>query len=945
MTNSKLFLAAACAAALSLGASAASWSVDNGIASVTADCELTEADQATIDTLTSINVAAGKVLYAASGNTVTTTCEIVSSGVPKSLGKAATGTLVIAGKVSAVGELPFEGDVRLADGASFGSGITMVATYGNNPQTVLHFASVLPATSSMPTCRLRGRTAVVFETDNVFGNVAGPFFVLGRNSNAAGILDLNGHDQTIRSMSFCNMASVTKFEDFAQYHYMTSDTAATLTVTNTFTTTTGGSSVFNGRLLGGLSFKLDSKSNGSASFSNVLEQVSSTTGSLICAAGTIKLLDGSRFNSLTSIRKEGTGNFEISTSVINTTVDLYLDGTGKVTLNNDIVVSHAYTNDTNGGWVCLKANDYDKTALGAHIDGSGKITVLYDDTVIGDSTYTWTGAQGNGTLTDGGNWEGGEAPTLNSVGERLVFPATGTSSCRVDGTIMVGGIEIAYPGAFTMQAGTDAKILLGEGGLSVADTTTQTNAVTVNAPIRLLNGVADVTFSVGAGTAFNLAGGISAASVYGRRLVIDGGALTFGGDSSGMLEEIAITNASSVTVTSASGLGAGGATIYGELVPYFDGTRTCTSPWSVIGPFAGDGKFRYLYPAVAGSPFTFYGAVSFEGTLGTVEPKGVRYTGYVVLIIRNDTIFRGGIAVDKLARLELNYGGKSNTVYVLDHPVVRGTKSPSDRVDVRFYGASATNSFAVTDQDVGSAVDGVYVSKCSLVCAADSCVNGVFRPYVNSRDPGNGDPVWSKFDLNGHDQTFKRILSDSNIAAGKFPMYPDSYVEVTSETAATLTFGETTVYTDIHQMKFTGAVSLRTADPWAGTILITNTVSTTTGDLTITSGCLGFLKDAGWGGGTNVTVSGTGKLLIDEGAKPFLPVGGGASKVNLKLEGYGKLNITNAATVVSVRTCETNGVRLARGYYTAATLPGFLTGDGTLHVRMMYSNGTSICIR
>ena len=50
MTHSKLFLAAACAAALSFGASAANWTITDGVASVTADCELTEADQRTVKT-------------------------------------------------------------------------------------------------------------------------------------------------------------------------------------------------------------------------------------------------------------------------------------------------------------------------------------------------------------------------------------------------------------------------------------------------------------------------------------------------------------------------------------------------------------------------------------------------------------------------------------------------------------------------------------------------------------------------------------------------------------------------------------------------------------------------------------------------------------------------------------------------------------------------------
>ena len=947
MTNCKLLLVAACAATLSFDTLAANWTITDGVASVTANCELSADDQTTLDGLTSISIAAGIRLYAKSGDTVTIPCPINSTG-NYILGTNNTGRLIIAGAInSSVAkntDLPCWGAVTFAEGASIGNAYLNIATGDNSLSSIVTFDTVFPTGGGPVRFQTRGNTSFAFGRANVFANTS-PTAIIGRGSNPAGILDLNGYDQSIPTIALYKPDSQNVIEKYKTVNYFTSDTAATLTVTKGFSTSSSYTPIFNGRLLGGLSFKLASTTGGTASFSNILAQVSSTTGSLICAAGTIRLLDGARFDSLTSIRKEGAGNFEISTPVINTTVDLYLDGTGKITLNNNISVAHAYTNDTNGGWVMLKADEYDATKLGAHLAGSGKVTVLYDNTVVGDTTYTWTGALGNGTLSDSGNWEGGEAPTLESVGERLVFPATGTSSCRVDGTITVGGIEIAYPGAFMVQAGTDAQILLGEGGLSVADTTAQTNTVTLGAPIRLQNGIADVTFSVGDGTALDIAGGISATAAYGRRLVIDGGVLTFSGASSGMLVEMAITNAASVTVKNASGLGAAGATIYGDL-PYFSGTRTCTSPWAVVGPFPSSLTGRSIYPKIDGSPFEFTGAVRLEGTLKTAQGEGFKYTGYASLTLANDTTFRGGIRIGNLARLVLNIG-KNVTLSILENPMVRGENSDYNLgyTDVRFYGSGATNSFVVTDQSLDSDNMGVYVSQCSLVCAADHCISGQFTPYVNSRDPASGDPIWGRFDLAGHSQTIMRFNAVTDVINDKYPRYPDSYVEVTSATPADFVFGKAGNSSALHQLKFTGAVSLRTASPWTAALQITNTVSTTTGDLNVTSGTVEFLKDAGWGGGTNVMVSGTGVLRMGEGAKGFAPVGGGASKVQLSLAGGGSLDIPNAATVVSVRTCETNGVRLSRGDYTAATLPGFLSGEGTLHVRMMYGNGTIFCVR
>ena len=916
MTNSKLLLAAVCAAALSLGASAANWTITDGVASVTAECELSADDQTTLDGLTSISIAAGIRLYAKSGDTVTIPCPINGAGV-YSLGKTGTGTLIIAGalnaSVSRASDISFYGAVTFADGASIESSLLSIATGDNSESSIVTFNNVFPSGGCPAKMQTRAKTAFAFNRDNVFANSTAttPNVVIGRGTNPAGILALNGHDQSVPTVTFTAPDNVGRLEQYADYNYFTSDSAATLTVTRSF----AGTGIFYGMLKGGLSFKLNSTNNGTASFSNIVDQVSSTTGSLICAAGTIKLLNGSRFNSLTSICKEGTGNFEISTPIINSSVDLYLDGTGKITLKSDIGVAHAYTNDTNGGWVMLKADTYDATTLSAHLAGTGRLTVLHDDTSAGETvTYTWTGALGNGTLSLGGNWEGGEAPTLDSASEYLVFPVTGTSSFRVDGSITVGGISIAYPGAFTVEAGQNAQINLGESGLSVADTTAQTNAVTVNAPIRLLNGTSDVTFSVGDGTAFNLAGGLSASTAYGRRLVIDGGALTFGGDSSGMLVAMTIENAASVTVTSASGLGAAGATIYGDL-PYFTGTRTCTSPWTVIGPFPSSLTGRSIYPKNVESPFTFTGAVRLEGTLYTLESgKGTKYIGYASLNILNDTTFRGGIHIGNLARLVLNVG-KGVTLSILDNPIVRGENSDYNLgyTDVRFYGSGATNSFVVTDQSLNSDNSGVCVSQCSLVCAADHCIGGQFTPYVNSRDPSGGDPIWGRFDLAGHSQTIMRFNSVTDVVNDKYPLYPDSYVEVTSATPADLVFGTSATSAGLHQLKFTGAASLRTASPWVSTLYITNTVSTTTGDLDVTSGTVEFRKDAGWAGGTNVMVSGTGVLRIREGAKGFAQLDGGPSKVLLKLDGGGSLDIPSAGMTVSVEFCETNGVRIARG--------------------------------
>jgi len=549
--------------------------------------------------------------------------------------------------------------------------------------------------------------------------------------------------------------------------------------------------------------------------------------------------------------------------------------------------------------------------------------------------YTWSGAGDGLTLSSADNWEGHEAPTLASDGEQLVFPATGTSSFRVDDAITVGGIQIAYPGAFTVEAGENALINLGLDGISVADTTAQTNAVTFNVPIHFVNGAQNILVSVGTGTALDFEGELSAEAMFGRQLIITGGKLTLGGVATNLLIEMVVSEPIALTVKNASGLGAAGATIIssdGVVLPYFTDTRTCTSPWTSIANHPSDMTYRQLYPKVANTPFMFFGAVALYGTRTNVA--GDEYTGYACLTLPNDTTFRGGVTVGNMSRLQLEIP-RHVTLSFLDNPLVRGFKNAGSQTDIRFYGTGATNSFVVTDQSLASyPYSGVYVSQCSLVCAADFCLNGFLTPYVNSRDPAQGDPIWSRIDLNGHSQNMMRLLSVTQVVSDKFPRYPNSYVEIASATPAALTLGEVASGgRDIHQMKFTGAVSFKTASPWEREFVITNTVSTTSGNLEVTAGLVEFQRDAGWAGGTNVVVSGTGVLRMSEGTRAFAPVDGTQPKVALALSETGTLDIPSAETTVTVLTCETNGVRLSSGMYTAATLPDFLTGSGRLKVR------------
>ena len=222
MMNSKLLLAAVCAASLSLDTLAATWNI-------TADRELTEADQAEINTLESITITSGKCLSVATGNTVTIPCPISSTGAPV-LGKSGTGTLIIAGAInSSVAkntDLPCYGAVTFAEGASIGNAYLNIATGDNSPTSIVTFNTVFPTGGGPARFQTRGNTAFAFGRANVFANSSAttPNVIIGRASNPAGILDLNGYDQSVPTITFTAPNNQDVIERYKTENYFTSDT-------------------------------------------------------------------------------------------------------------------------------------------------------------------------------------------------------------------------------------------------------------------------------------------------------------------------------------------------------------------------------------------------------------------------------------------------------------------------------------------------------------------------------------------------------------------------------------------------------------------------------------------------------------------------------------------------------------------------------------------------
>jgi len=109
-------------------------------------------------------------------------------------------------------------------------------------------------------------------------------------------------------------------------------------------------------------------------------------------------------------------------------------------------------------------------------------------------------------------------------------------------------------------------------------------------------------------------------------------------------------------------------------------------------------------------------------------------------------------------------------------------------------------------------------------------------------------------DLNGFNQTTARLYTEATTAAAR---------GVTSATPATLTINQS-LASSWFDGQFTGAVSLFKTG--TGTLILTNSISTTSGDITVSNGTLVVASGSNLGFSTNITVmasaTGTSTLAL-----------------------------------------------------------------------------------
>ncbi|MBR1588530.1 MAG: hypothetical protein IJ658_09425, partial [Kiritimatiellae bacterium] len=532
-------------------------------------------------------------------------------------------------------------------------------------------------------------------------------------------------------------------------------------------------------------------------------------------------------------------------------------------------------------------------------------------------------------------WEDGAAPDLTAGTAKLVFSA-GTPSAAVSGAANVYGITFCADAAFTLtSAGANAKVVLGAGGLVASNTAAASVTHVLDVPVEM--GELPQTWQIATNTSLSLAAPLSGRASHQPLTIRCFGRPEFRADNSGLLTDLVLTNATTATqphVYHMKGLGAPGryTTVWGAQPRFITdapqgGSLTNETPLRLRsgltnqeGAYINSSGNAHLYLA---------GPVSFIGP------------GQSETYFHGNVHFTGGITNENDQAVSFRIAGGNE--WIEDEPI-RVTST---------FGFDYPNEFnlAATNNYWGQ----LHLLKTRFRCHREN-VLAVGRPILF----GLVNTVYystpmATIDLNGFGQSVSRIhpawtgyetVGNHNWAS--------TYGLVRSATPATMeiTGAEDTIF----PLKFEGAAGLHFNG--TGSLVFTNKLSTTTGDLKVSRGTVRFARDSGWTAVTNIVLAG-GTLAVDAGAgaTAFGPEQGKSDALLTVFE-------TNAPTLsvaageqatVNILAIVDEGGRIREknpGVYggrdagrPAQYTLSWMSGAGTLFVRRSAQNGTMLILR
>ncbi len=693
-----------------------------------------------------------------------------------------------------------------------------------------------------------------------------------------------------------------------------------------------------------------------------VNRASTTSGDLIVSNGTIALTgtttfpnvprvevaDGATFDmgattnaliGLTSLQMGANARFKAASAVspfANFKVAFDVAQSSVVEISPDLDLACA---SFNVGGVSLEQGRYytgsdnpspgDSTPID-QLSGNGRIYVPYN----GSHVFTWIGGSDGDALSSAANWKGGEAPAFDGS-ERLVF-GEGTAQAVVSGVVSAYSIEIVTNAAFTLSAADgNAKILLGDGGLTITnavDSTVVQHRISCPIEIYAAQSHQPQTWFVAANAAFSNAAPVIANTAITPLTLRSYGRTYFCADNSSLLAPLIITNISTASqpyIYNMKGLGATSrfTTVWGALPRFITsspagGSLTNETPLRIHsgmtnqeGAYINSSSSAKLYMAgpvsfiksgsISQCETYFHGEVHFVGGV-TNESAGV--TSFRIV---SNHIWIEGKGLNTPSTFVIDYGG---TVHI-SAPSNNWTTIQSYKNTVKCEGANV-------------------LAKNGGVCMSSN--TDVYRTSN------------SVLDLNGYDQTVLRFYP------GWVPTtYPTVYTTLKSATPAMLEIAADAVHNHVVPVKVTGAAGIKFNA--AGSITFTNFTSSTTGTLEVDRGTVRFAAGSGWIATTNIVLAGgTIAVAPGAGANAFGSAQGKSDAWMTYTGGTLEVASGEEATVCALAVPKGNGHfrYLAPGVYggssagldSAHTLD-WIAGGGTLRVLRSGDAGTLIILK
>ena len=614
---------------------------------------------------------------------------------------------------------------------------------------------------------------------------------------------------------------------------VTSPARATLTVNQSATTT------YNGLLAGAVC--LVKAGTGSITFTNA---ISTTTGDIIVSNGTLVVEASAGFSASTNVVVAG-GTLELrtATSLADSASLSILDGGAKLKIGTNLTEN---VNRLFLGGRPLARGTYGSSSSSAdtrddaHFSGSGKLLVLSNPLII-PTNYTWNAGGGADTyLSTAANWEGGTMPEF--TGTSYVFFASSGGTATVNTNASLYGMTFNRAGNFTL-ANSGGALTLGMGGLAVASPPATTNVYTLAAPVNLGENQTWSVTNDASGTTLTVSGNISDGADTLGIMKLGNGTLVLSG--SNTFDGVVSNWVGVITVSHPYALGstAGGTIVNTATKARLEllGGITLAEPLS----FVGNSNAGTCLLSLTGSN-------TVSGMITTSTCRFVANGGTVLNIA-------GGVTGLSNPQFVINAGG---TVAFTTTPVNLGT------------GLFWTDSGGLTVLGVAGNTWG------------DTMVaNGTLRTDVANAFPPTttlqiGGISWAPngiVNLNGFNQTIAGLK--------RYDINPGTLI-VTSALPATLTVNLNATMT--YDGQFAGALSLVKAG--TGTLNLSNALSNTSGNITVSNGTLVVTAASNLGNSTNVTVAlpvtGTSTLTLQTSTgiantASLRILNGGTAKVSL----------------------------------------------------------------